>query len=114
VAAGGGSKLKFQSGVFKVGPESVSAHPGPVCYRKGGQLAVTDANLLLGRVIPDYFPFIFGPHASTPRLLTLLYALFLAVGKKARILFHVDPFQVLLKVLIQDVDLVVQSCWSFF
>ncbi|CAK9874903.1 unnamed protein product [Sphagnum jensenii] len=66
VAAGGGSKLKFQSGVFKVGPESVSAHPGPVCYRKGGQLAVTDANLLLGRVIPDYFPFIFGPHANEP------------------------------------------------
>ncbi|KAH8964631.1 hypothetical protein BDL97_04G077400 [Sphagnum fallax] len=66
VAAGGGSKLKFQSGVFKVGPESVSAHPGPVCYRKGGQLAVTDANLLLGRVIPDYFPFIFGPHEDEP------------------------------------------------
>lgn len=97
-----------------MGPESVSAHPGPVCYRKGGQLAVTDANLLLGRVIPDYFPFIFGPHASTPRLLTLLDALFLAVGKKAQIFFCVDPFQVLLEVLIQDVDLVVQSCWSFF
>ena len=66
VAAGGGSKLKFQAGTFKVGPESVSAHPGPVCYRKGGQLAVTDANLLLGRVIPDYFPFIFGPKENEP------------------------------------------------
>ncbi|KAL3690636.1 hypothetical protein R1sor_004287 [Riccia sorocarpa] len=66
VAAGGGSKLKFQAGVFKVGPESVSAHPGPVCYRKGGQLAVTDANLLLGRVIPEYFPYIFGPKENEP------------------------------------------------
>lgn len=66
VAAGGGSILKFQAGTFKVGPDSVSAHPGPVCYRKGGQLAVTDANLLLGRVIPDYFPYIFGPHEDEP------------------------------------------------
>lgn len=53
VAAGGGSKLKFQFGAFKVGPESVGAHPGPVCYRKRGELAVTDANLILGFVIPD-------------------------------------------------------------
>ncbi|KAL6494579.1 5-oxoprolinase [Orobanche gracilis] len=60
VAAGGGSKLKFQFGAFKVGPESVGAHPGPVCYRKGGELAVTDANLILGYIIPDYFPSIFG------------------------------------------------------
>ncbi|EFJ05544.1 hypothetical protein SELMODRAFT_136983 [Selaginella moellendorffii] len=66
VAAGGGSKLKFQVGVFKVGPESVGAHPGPVCYRKGGQLSVTDANLVLGRVIPDYFPSIFGPREDEP------------------------------------------------
>eukprot|EP00850_Spirogloea_muscicola_P012837 SM000084S23173 [mRNA] locus=s84:572357:584658:- [translate_table: standard] len=66
VAAGGGSKLKFRAGVFKVGPESVSAHPGPVCYRKGGQLAVTDANLLLGRILPSYFPHIFGPNEDEP------------------------------------------------
>ncbi|KAK9155259.1 hypothetical protein Sjap_002739 [Stephania japonica] len=62
VAAGGGSKLKFQFGSFRVGPESVGAHPGPVCYRKGGELAVTDANLILGTLIPDYFPSIFGPN----------------------------------------------------
>ncbi|KAL9392046.1 hypothetical protein Peur_015966 [Populus x canadensis] len=62
VAAGGGSKLKFQFGAFRVGPESVGAHPGPVCYRKGGELAVTDANLVLGFVIPDHFPSIFGPN----------------------------------------------------
>eukprot|EP00271_Cylindrocystis_brebissonii_P000778 TRINITY_DN1098_c0_g3_i1.p1 TRINITY_DN1098_c0_g3~~TRINITY_DN1098_c0_g3_i1.p1 ORF type:complete len:1345 (+),score=297.98 TRINITY_DN1098_c0_g3_i1:213-4247(+) len=66
VAAGGGSRLHFQAGVFKVGPDSVGAHPGPVCYRKGGQLAVTDANLLLGRVLPDYFPKIFGPSEKEP------------------------------------------------
>ncbi|KAJ3683150.1 hypothetical protein LUZ60_013377 [Juncus effusus] len=66
VAAGGGSKLKFQFGSFRVGPESVGAHPGPVCYRKGGQLAVTDANLILGTVIPDYFPAIFGPDEDQP------------------------------------------------
>nr|GEV86430.1 5-oxoprolinase [Tanacetum cinerariifolium] len=66
VAAGGGSKLKFQFGAFRVGPESVGAHPGPVCYRKGGELAVTDANLVLGYVIPDYFPSIFGPNEDQP------------------------------------------------
>lgn len=66
VAAGGGSKLKFQFGAFRVGPESVGAHPGPVCYQKGGELAITDANLILGYVIPDYFPSIFGPNEDQP------------------------------------------------
>ncbi|XP_058731436.1 5-oxoprolinase 1-like [Vicia villosa] len=66
VAAGGGSKLKFQFGAFQAGPESVGAHPGPVCYRKGGELAITDANLVLGSVIPDYFPSIFGPNEDQP------------------------------------------------
>ncbi|XP_009611528.1 5-oxoprolinase 1 [Nicotiana tomentosiformis] len=66
VAAGGGSKLKFQFGSFRVGPDSVGAHPGPVCYRKGGQLSVTDANLILGYVIPDFFPSIFGPNEDQP------------------------------------------------
>jgi len=66
VAAGGGSRLTYSSGVFQVGPESVGAHPGPVCYRKGGNLAVTDANLMLGRVLPEYFPHIFGPNENEP------------------------------------------------
>ena len=48
---GGGSRLTFRSGTFRVGPESVGSQPGPVCYRKGGALAVTDANLLLGRAL---------------------------------------------------------------
>lgn len=52
--------------MFKVGPESASAHPGPVCYRKGGYLAVTDANLLLGRLDPNFFPKIFGKSEKEP------------------------------------------------
>jgi 5-oxoprolinase (ATP-hydrolysing) len=66
VAAGGGSRLFLQNGLFVVGPESAKAHPGPVCYRKNGYLAVTDANVVLGRVIPDYFPHIFGPNEDEP------------------------------------------------
>ncbi|CAI5448411.1 unnamed protein product [Caenorhabditis angaria] len=64
VAAGGGSRLFFRNGLFVVGPESASAHPGPVCYRKNGYLTVTDANLVLGRILPEYFPRIFGPNAD--------------------------------------------------
>jgi 5-oxoprolinase (ATP-hydrolysing) len=60
VAAGGGSRLFFRNGLFVVGPESAGAHPGPACYRKGGPLTVTDANLLLGRLLPEFFPKIFG------------------------------------------------------
>ncbi|CAF9914941.1 MAG: hypothetical protein GOMPHAMPRED_008335 [Gomphillus americanus] len=60
VAAGGGSRLFFRNGLFVVGPESAGAHPGPACYRKNGPLTVTDANLFLGRLLPDFFPKIFG------------------------------------------------------
>lgn len=60
IAAGGGSILSFKNGLMQVGPESASSHPGPACYRKGGPLTVTDANLLLRRLIPEYFPKIFG------------------------------------------------------
>ncbi len=66
VAAGGGSRLFFDGGMFMVGPESAGAHPGPVCYRKNGHLAVTDANLVLGRLQPDFFPNIFGPTEDQP------------------------------------------------
>lgn len=66
VAAGGGSRLFFRSGLFIVGPESAGAHPGPVCYRKGGHLTVTDANLVLGRIIPKFFPSIFGKDEKQP------------------------------------------------
>lgn len=85
VAAGGGSMLFFRlvpnwdfsgniilegaifrSGLFAVGPESAGAHPGPVCYQKQGPLTVTDANLALGRLLPEYFPKIFGPNEDQP------------------------------------------------
>jgi len=62
VAAGGGSVLQFEAGMMKVGPESARAFPGPVCYLNGGPLAITDANLILGRIIPSFFPKIFGPN----------------------------------------------------
>ncbi|XP_058035035.1 5-oxoprolinase isoform X4 [Ahaetulla prasina] len=66
VAAGGGSRLFFRSGLFVVGPESAGAFPGPACYRKGGPLTVTDANLCLGRLLPSHFPHIFGPDEKQP------------------------------------------------
>lgn len=62
VAAGGGSILKFDGERFMVGPESAGAYPGPACYRNGGPLTVTDANLFLGRLEADKFPKIFGPN----------------------------------------------------
>lgn len=66
VAAGGGSRLFFRSGIYVVGPESMGAIPGPACYKKGGDLTVTDANLILGRLFPEYFPKIFGPKENEP------------------------------------------------
>lgn len=66
VAAGGGSILSYKNGIFVVGPESASAHPGPACYRKGGPLTITDANLFTGRILPDFFPKIFGPNEDEP------------------------------------------------
>lgn len=66
VAAGGGSRLFFRAGMFVVGPESAGANPGPSCYCKGGPLTITDANLCLGRLLPEYFPKIFGPNEDQP------------------------------------------------
>ncbi|KAK7215813.1 hypothetical protein V2G26_003816 [Clonostachys chloroleuca] len=66
VAAGGGSILFARNGLLAVGPESAGAHPGPACYRKGGPLTVTDANLFLGRLVLSSFPSIFGPNANEP------------------------------------------------
>lgn len=58
--------LFFRNGLFQTGPESAGAHPGPACYRKEGPLTVTDANLILNRIVPDYFPHIFGPEENQP------------------------------------------------
>ncbi|KAL7269300.1 hypothetical protein RUND412_008047 [Rhizina undulata] len=64
VAAGGGSRLFWKNGLFVVGPQSAGAHPGPACYRKRGPLTVTDANLFLGRLLPEFFPKIFGKNEN--------------------------------------------------
>jgi 5-oxoprolinase (ATP-hydrolysing) len=66
VAAGGGSILHFDGARFRVGPESAGANPGPACYRRGGPLTVTDANVLLGKLNPAHFPAIFGPNGDLP------------------------------------------------
>src|SRR3954467_8414818 len=66
VAAGGGSVLHFDGARFRVGPDSAGANPGPKCYRRGGPLAVTDANVMAGKLIPDFFPKIFGPEQNEP------------------------------------------------
>src|ERR671918_222779 len=66
VAAGGGSILTFDGARFRVGPESAGANPGPACYRRGGPLTVTDANLMVGKLDPRFFPSVFGPGADQP------------------------------------------------
>ncbi|WP_030624179.1 hydantoinase B/oxoprolinase family protein [Streptomyces sclerotialus] len=66
VAAGGGSVLHFDGRRYRVGPDSAGAVPGPACYRRGGPLTVTDANVMLGRVQPAHFPAVFGPHGDQP------------------------------------------------
>ncbi|ACK71921.1 5-oxoprolinase (ATP-hydrolyzing) [Gloeothece citriformis PCC 7424] len=66
VAAGGGSILFFDGATFRVGPESGAANPGPACYRRGGQLTVTDANVMLGKIQPQYFPSVFGIEGNLP------------------------------------------------
>jgi len=64
VAAGGGSILHFDGARFRVGPDSAGADPGPACYRRGGPLAVTDCNVLLGKIHPKFFPSVFGANAD--------------------------------------------------
>ncbi|MEP5701511.1 MAG: hydantoinase B/oxoprolinase family protein [Sneathiella sp.] len=66
VAAGGGSILHFDGARYRVGPDSAGANPGPACYRKGGPLTVTDCNVMLGKLNPDFFPAVFGPNADAP------------------------------------------------
>lgn len=66
VAAGGGSILHFDGARYRVGPDSAGADPGPACYRRGGPLTVTDCNVILGRIVPDFFPRVFGPTGDAP------------------------------------------------
>lgn len=66
VAAGGGSILSYDGARLKVGPESAGADPGPMCYRRGGPLTVTDANVVLGKLDPAFLPKVFGPTGDAP------------------------------------------------
>ena len=66
VAAGGGSILHFDGARFRVGPDSAAADPGPACYRRGGPLAVTDCNVMVGKIQPEFFPHVFGPGGDQP------------------------------------------------
>ncbi|HEY9650612.1 MAG TPA: hydantoinase/oxoprolinase family protein, partial [Coleofasciculaceae cyanobacterium] len=66
IAAGGGSILHFDGSSYRVGPESAGSNPGPACYRRGGPLAVTDANVMLGKIYPQYFPSVFGLDGNLP------------------------------------------------
>ena len=81
VAAGGGSILHFDGARFRVGPDSAGANPGPKCYRRGGPLAVTDANVMVDKLIPDFFPKIFGPAQNLPLDADAVRTAFAALAK---------------------------------
>jgi len=82
VAAGGGSILHFDGARFRVGPDSCGADPGPACYRRGGPLSVTDANVMVGKLIPDFFPKIFGPGQDQPLDAGTVTGGFAALGRE--------------------------------
>ena len=82
VAAGGGSILSFKDGRFQVGPESAGASPGPASYGKGGPLTVTDCNVLLGKLHPEYFPNVFGIKGDEPLDIEIVKNKFLLMSKE--------------------------------
>ncbi|MDO0931469.1 hydantoinase B/oxoprolinase family protein [Streptomyces sp. DG2A-72] len=84
VAAGGGSVLHFDGSRYRVGPDSAGADPGPACYRGGGPLAVTDANVMLGRIQPAHFPKVFGPVGDQPLDDALVRDRFAALAREIR------------------------------
>ncbi|KGM89607.1 5-oxoprolinase (ATP-hydrolysing) [Roseovarius mucosus DSM 17069] len=83
VAAGGGSILHAEPGRFRVGPDSAGAYPGPACYRNGGPLTVTDANVMLGKLNPEFFPPIFGPGQDQPLDRDTVSARFVEIATEA-------------------------------
>ncbi len=84
VAAGGGSVLHFDGSRYRVGPDSAGADPGPTCYRGGGPLAVTDANVMLGRIQPAHFPAVFGPGGDQPLDAALVRERFASLAREIR------------------------------
>ena len=81
VAAGGGSILHFDGARMRVGPDSAGAHPGPACYRNGGPLTVTDANVAVGKIQPSHFPPIFGPEGNQPLDADVVHGKFAGLAK---------------------------------
>ena len=96
VAAGGGSILHFDSSRYRVGPDSAGARPGPACYRNGGPLTVTDANVCVGKIQPQHFPAIFGPNGDARLDATVVHEKFaeLAAEIAAATGEAVDPREV--------------------
>ena len=84
VAAGGGSICRFDGAKYRVGPQSAGANPGPACYRRGGPLTVTDCNVMLGTLQPQFFPAVFGPQADQPLDGTAVEAAFAAMAEEIR------------------------------
>jgi 5-oxoprolinase (ATP-hydrolysing) len=84
VAAGGGSICVFDGAKFRVGPESAGANPGPACYRRGGPLTVTDCNVMLGKVQPEFFPALFGPDGNLPLDREVVVRKFTAMAKDVK------------------------------
>src|SRR5213594_1286553 len=84
VAAGGGSILHFDGSRYRVGPDSAGANPGPASYRGGGPLTVTDCNLMLGKIQPEFFPAVFGPGGDAPLDDTIVRAKFAALAEEIR------------------------------
>src|SRR5438094_651881 len=84
VAAGGGSILHFDGARYRVGPDSAGANPGPASYRRGGPLAVTDANVMLGKIQPEFFPHVFGPSGDRPHDASTVRAKLGALADKIR------------------------------
>ena len=82
VAAGGGSILGFDGARLRTGPQSAGADPGPACYRRGGPLTVTDANVMMGRIQPEFFPRVFGPRADQPLDAEVVAAKFAAMAEQ--------------------------------
>ena len=82
VAAGGGSILHFDGSRYRVGPDSAGANPGPACYRNGGPLTVTDCNVMIGKLSPDFFPKVFGPNADQKLDSTIVFKKFEALAKE--------------------------------
>ena len=93
VAAGGGSVLHYADGRYQVGPDSAGANPGPACYRRNGPLTVTDANVLLGRIQPEYFPAVFGPHGDQPLDMACVQERFAALAKRIAQATHAETLK---------------------